>query len=343
MASYTNFIPQNIATEKAIRIVVFNSNGKKIGKMPLGYLTRPNNGEKLYSVGLISDIHVTYNTSYDDLKKALTYFNEIGVDFVGACGDLTSQGTPAQLGEWKKCIDTYSPNTPVYAISGNHESYNDSWGQNGADVVSDLMQTYTGNPLYYSFTKGDDVYIMFGTKGDGEGSLFTTEGLQWLYETLEVNRNKRCFVFQHVRPQNTSGNAFGIYKTDIWGGVEATVFESLMKHYTNCILLHGHSHLKFDLQTKDNKANYTNADGYHSIHIPSLSSPRTGNADGTGRKELYDESEGYVMEVYKDNIVLKGMDFVSMIEIPLAQYCLDTTLKTIEKNTYSDPTGTINV
>ena len=344
MSSYTNLISQNIATENAIRIVVFNSDGEKVGKINLGYLTRPNHGKKLYSFGALSDIHVSYKTSETDLQKAFTYFNEIEkVAFTCICGDLVSQGVASQLNSYKECVNAYSPNTPVYAIAGNHESYNANWGQNGETVVRNLMETYVGKPLYYTFTQGDDVFIMVGIKGDGEGTLFGEGELQWLYEVLEENRNKRCFVFQHVRPQNGCGNAYGIYANDIWGGTEAIVFESLMKHYKNAHLFHGHSHLKLALQTKDNLANIDRLFGGWSIHIPSLASPRTGDASGPpSRKELPEESEGYIVDVYENHVILRGRDFVNDAPIPLGTYWLDTALIEIEANTYSDPTGTIN-
>ena len=99
--------------------------------------------------------------------------------------------------------------------------------------------------------------------------------------------NKRCFIFEHVRPQDGCGNTFGIYNYDIWGGTEQTVFESLLRHYHNVILFHGHSHLKFYLQYGSDVANYDNIFGCHSIHIPSLAVPRDGDATGANsRKEM---------------------------------------------------------
>lgn len=58
-------------------------------------------------------------------------------------------------------------------------------------------------------------------------------------------------------------------------------------------------------------------------------------------EELNAESEGYVVDVYKKHIVLRGRDFVSEKFLPIASYWLDTTLQTIEANTFTDSTGTI--
>lgn len=334
----TNFIPQN-TTLKGVRQLIIVDGNNNIGEIDLRTMSLAKK-TKLYSFGALSDVHITYDTSETDFQRALIYLNENeDVAFTCVCGDLTSQGISEQLSVYKRCVDTYSPDTPVYSIAGNHESYNDNWTQNGETVVRNLMETYTGKPLYYTFNHDKDVFIMVGIKSDVEGSLFANGELQWLYETLEQNRNKRCFVFQHVRPENSSGNAYNIYKTDIWGGSEATIFESLMSHYKNAHLFHGHSHLRFSLQTKDNNANIAKVFGGWSIHIPSLAAPRTGNTDGTGRTELYTESEGYVVDVYENGIHLRGRDFERGNFLPIASYWLDTTLVSIAAKTYTDTTG----
>lgn len=334
--AYKDFIPENVALLGTRRIGIYDSRGNRVGQIPLGSLAIPDMGEKLYSFGALSDIHLQYSTAQADFQRALTYLNETeDVEFICISGDLTASGTDAELAEYKNYVDTYSPNTPVYAISGNHENYR------GKDLP-DVIEQYTGHPLYYSFTHGNDVFIMVGIKGDGEGSLFTTEELQWLYETLEANRNKRCFVFHHVRPQDGCGNTFGIYSYDIWGGTEATVFESLMTHYKNAHQFHGHSHLKFYLQYGSDVANIDHIFGGWSIHIPSLAIPRDGDASGaSSRKDIYADSEGYVVDVYEGGIHLRGRDFVKGEFLPIASYWLDITLQTVEAGTYTDSTGTI--
>lgn len=339
IGTYEKFISQNVAPYDTSKIVVYKDGVKK-GSFRLQNLRQPRMGEKLYSFGALSDVHINYNTAQADFQNALTYLNETeNVAFTCVCGDLTSQGTAEQMNMYKQCVDTYSPNTPVYTIAGNHESYTEDWGQNGEAVVRSLMETYTGFPLYYSFTQGEDVFIMVGVCYDGAD--FGTGGLQWLYETLEANRNKRCFLFQHIRPDDSCGNAYGIYKNDIWNGTQSVAFENLLKHYRNAIFFHGHSHLKFALQTRDNLANIDRKYGMYSVHIPSLAAPRTGNLDGTGRAELYAESEGYVVDVYRNHVVLRGRDFVAEEFLPIANYCLETKLVDIPAGTFIDSTGII--
>ncbi len=338
ISKYENLIPQNTASFNAKRIGVYNSKGERVGGFGLSNLRMPNVGEKLYSFGAISDVHFQRTTAEEDFQKALTYFNtDNDVLFTCICGDLTENGYAEQLAEYKESVDAYA-NKPVYAISGNHESYG------GLDIAN-VIETYTGKPLYYSFEQGNDVFIMLGIVG--EWDLFTTAELQWLYETLEANRNKRCFVFQHTfagkEKEAVCGNAYGLYHNYCWSNTtQTTIFESLMKHYKNVIWFHGHSHFGFNLQSKGCVyANIDKSDGYWSVHIPSISVPRE-DVNGDGTTEYYtDGSEGYVVDVYENHIVLRGRDFVNGEFLPIATYCLDTTLQTVEANTFTDSTGTI--
>lgn len=333
MAQYTGFIPENTALPDSRRIGIYNSKGNRVGFIPLANLALPDMGQKQYSFGALSDVHIVYETAVYDFQRALTYLNEKEqVAFTCVCGDLTDDGTETQLAQYKEVVDEYSPNVPVYAISGNHESYD------GIPATTEKIQPYTGQPLYYSFTHGNDVFIMVGCYSDTAGGIFTTPELQWLYETLEANRNKRCFVFQHVFPWGDSGNANNAYAYgDLFAGTPGDAFKSLMQHYQNTVFFHGHSHMKFDLQEMDEKANYSDAFGYRSVHIPSLCVPRD-IVDST-LTNLYAESEGYVVDIYENGIHLRGRDFVNGTFLPIASYWIDTPLRTIPENTYSDTAG----
>lgn len=348
MYKYTHFIPENTAPVGVKKIGVYDSEGNKVCNVALGRLAPPS-ASKLYSFCALSDTHITYDTANADFQRALTYA-ESHCDFTCICGDLVSTGSESEMQTYKSIVDTYAPTKPVYAITGNHENY--------STVSQGYMQNYTGQPLYYSFTKGNDVFIMLGHYGgyggDGIGwrssEFLSAEEIQWLYETLEANRNKRCFVFNHVLPhEHGVGNPNGLYKSAlIWkttdGGL-GQAFMSLLKHYKNTILFHGHSHTQFWLQELDEKANYSEANGYRSVHIPSLSVPRDLADDGSKLENVYAESEGYIVDVYDDCIVLNGRDFIDNDAdghiLPIATYKIDTTLQTIEAGTFTDTTGTI--
>ena len=333
--TYRDFIPENVAPKGTKRIGIYDENGRRVGQIPLGNLTPPNAGDKLYSFGVVSDVHLgdtDDKNEQEDFSRALTYMNnDQSVAFICVCGDLTNGGSVAQLTEFKDYITPFSTSTPVYAITGNH----DAWNGN----IENLIATYTGHSLYYSFTHGNDVFIMVGIKNDDD--VFTAEEIQWLADTLEANRNKRCFVFQHAMRMDGCGNPYsGVKPTyEMLTEGNGPTFTSLVSNYPNVIWFHGHSHTTFDSQADNPMANYDKKFGIHSVHIPSVSKPRKYN--GSTYDTEYEESEGYVVDVYENGIHLRGRDFKNGEYLPIASYWLDTILKNVEAGTYSDSTGTI--
>ena len=217
-----NFIPQNTAPKGAKSIGLYGSNGNKLEDIPLGNLDLKSKGNILYTFGALSDVHLPVTTGPEDFIRALNYLNnEENVNFICISGDMGSSGTDEEWANFKTHVDTYSPNTPVHISAGNHDA-----GQS-ARKSYDYPISYTGNPLYYSFTQGDDVFIIFGMSLWGDPP-FTNESLQWLYKTLEANRNKRCFVFEHFMRYNGCGNANGTYYADNLDNTNGKVFLSLI-------------------------------------------------------------------------------------------------------------------
>lgn len=342
MAKYeTHFIEQNKAPTRDNYLHVYNGS-ELVGKVKTGGLKMPAIGSKLYSFGALADVHVTHDhdNAMAKFHKAMAYFNDVEkVAFTAIAGDLVSTGTSEQFDRWREAVANYSN---LHATTGNHDVENTAIAP---FLTRESTIPYIGYPLYYSFTKGNDVFIMFGMSGwpSKTGEIFTVESLQWLYETLEENRNKRCFVIEHCPRFDGSG------KVESWpeptGNLlsypQGQIFQSLVSHYKNTVWLHGHSHLEFQYQEYDSKVNYDKLFGCHSIHIPSLAEGRELKADGSGYNFTTAESTGYVVDVYENHIVLRGRDFVADKFVPIATYCLDTTLKTIEANTFTDTTGTI--
>lgn len=342
----TPFIAENIAPSNASKLAIFKDE-TKVCEVDISRMKPANLGNKLYSVGLVSDVHcyssaVSWNPS-EKFDNALTYFESKGCVLVCNSGDMTQTGffnegdketlVTAQFASYKAVCDKH--NIPIYELCGNHESYVNPITNNLTELTD-----YTGAEMYYSVSQGDDVYL-FLSQPRGTTPM-SDDALQWLFETLEENRNKRCFVFVHPHISNDSGNALGVYTTnkffDVWG-IKTTAFMNLLSHFKNTLLFHGHSHMMFECQAVDKSANYTQKNGFKSVHIPSLTRP-CAIIDGV-RTYQDTKSYGYIMDVYQDHIMLKGFDFVENKAVPLATYCIDTTLVNIEPNTFTDDTGTI--
>ena len=354
---YTHFIPQNIAPKGTNQIGVYDSNGNKVCSIPLGRLKAPTK-EKLYSFGLVSDIHLfgrepswLGNTKFDN---ALSYFEDVNCEFCIVTGDLTQTGfylrtdentagteylDEAQMAKYKEICDKHT--IPVYELAGNHESYYNQ------DLTKNITkwETYTGKDVIsYTVTYGNDLFILLGQSS--ASAVMSDSDFNWFSGLLESNKNKRCFVFVHSYIEEDSGDAKDYRENSIfdsWGTAKTTAFINLLKQYNNVILFHGHSHIKFECQELDKNATYTEKNGFKSVHIPSLGRPR--NIDESAETTPYEDSEsqGYIVDVYDDCIVLNGMDLIDNIPIALGTYKIDTPLQTIPAGTFTDNTGTITI
>lgn len=335
---YRHFIPQNTAPAGTKRIGVYDGNGKRIMAIPLGGLT-PHSTESLYSFGIVSDLHISHNTAvaWQPISKfdnALTLLEEKGCAFCIACGDLTNTGfylrtdentagteymDEQQFAKYKEICDKHT--IPVYEICGNHESYY------GMPITSNLvlLETYTGkNVLAYTVTHGNELFILCGQPKDAW--VMTADDYEWLKTTLAANTGKRCFVVVHSYIEEDSGDPMdfrenSIFKTWVPETMNLTNdFMNLLRQYDNVILLHGHSHTKFQCQELDENANYTERNGFKSVHVPSLGTPRDLNLETKKTVDDPEASQGYLVDVYDNCIVLTGMDFINNKPVPLGVY-----------------------
>lgn len=339
--SYDDLIAENCAPVEATSIAVYNAADEKVGDIALGGL-KTNLGTKLYSFGALADIHInedSNNQANVHTEKALKYLtNTANVDFTCIPGDLTQHASNTEFAMLQSLINQYGP---VYVSTGNHDTPN---YRGTDDITNEFLETYTGNPKYYSFTYGNDVFIMFGLNKDVTHILFDDAAEDWLYQTLEANRDKRIFLFQHVFPRNSSGNPYNAYEIDLLVGLEETFFTSLLEHYPNITLFHGHSHNRFDTQKISDTATIDTSGTFNSIHIPSASQPKdVVFEDGAYVQHFnYRTLEGYVVDVYESGIVLRGVDMHSEDFQPIAQYYIATPISTVEAGTFHDTTVTAN-
>ena len=336
---YRHFIPQNTAPTGAKNIGVYDSTGKRVCTAPLGRLTPPTK-EKLYSFGLVSDIHISHYvqvawTPESKFDNALTYFEKEGCVMCICTGDLTQTGfylrtdestagteylDLTQMQKYKDVCDGHM--IPVYELAGNHECYYDQ------DLTKNLdkWESYTGkHDTSYTIAQGDDLFILLGQSSIS--AVMSDSDFEWFSETLEANKDRRCFVFVHSYIEEDSGDAGDYRENSIfqyWGTTKRTAFMNLLKQYDNVILFHGHSHIKFECQELDKDATYTEKNGFKSVHIPSLGRPR--NVDITSSTTPYADSEaqGYIVDVYDDCIVLNGIDFINKMPIPIGVYKIGT-------------------
>jgi len=342
----STFIKYNIAPYSASAIGVFNSNGELAGKINIDEI-KPLYTDRLFRFGILSDVHNNNADSQStediaDLTNALSVLNSIeSVNMTCICGDITQGGRPAQFAVYRDTVAANSPDTPVYTTTGNHDCPS-SGGLTNTD-----WEPYTGNPMTFEVIKqiGDKnvPFLFLGMNlyslGDA-GTPYLDTDLDWLEEKLEEYRNERVFVITHLFFPTKAGNFKQIYPSTNWlGGAQLERLQAMNERYLNSIWFSGHSHWKWYLQKYEDKANvYRSYDDNGNptcgwtVHIPSCASPIDSNVISS-RVSKPLESEGGIIDVYDDYIVLRGVvfkkegdtEYTNKYE-PIAQYKLDTTL-----------------
>lgn len=268
-------------------------------------------GEPLYSFGVLSDIHIQYDTGLADFQRALTWLRD-RVPFTCVCGDLVSFASAENMAQYAEYVAAYAGDMPLYECAGNHETY-PSLGVGGT-LDETLWTETTGKEPFYSFTYGNDVFLFLSLRTE---TTFTSGGLTWLEGQLEANKDKRCFVFQHLHdPEDDAADPSHAY-SDMLAYTEGQAFLALMRQYTNAVWFHGHTHLTFGAEQYPVSEKL----GYRSVHIPSLQGPRFYDEETDSLANYYYENgvqtwgstlaEGYVVDVYESKIVLRGIDFAS--------------------------------
>lgn len=382
-------------------------------------------GQLLYSIGVLSDLHlnVSSNDKYTDkseakFKNALQFLNEYGCDYTFISGDITDNGTNSEFAKYVEIRDQYKGDMQVFASTGNHEASSSKTYSNKiteSNCIAYNIYNKIGNHYFYYIENGkytywdlseghyttdsaetitiedpsiilpeNDVYIFLSILGDANNGAFWNESLQWIYETFEKNKDKRCFVFEHNRAEYAedivngvmtndiyssyvSGNQTGLYLKPMWrhGNVFPTThtLESLFAHYTNIVWFHGHSHHSADTskyvgypgysvgnvdshfgnayESSNPSASANNTKWTWSVHVPSVVEIREVVDGALYRNKNY--SEGLIVDVYKNKIVLKyitftndkGATFINEV-ISNSVESLDTTLDQIGE--YVPPT-----
>ncbi len=301
-------------------------------KIPEEYLLSDVN----YTFSALSDVHYNKGSYFNG---ALDFLDEYGVDFTGVCGDLTSDGEVANLNKFSSAIK----NRPykVYTVSGNHDATAvklGNWkkyinktittdsevvnvGENGLDFVFAPAKSQNNVFVFLCQT-----YWNYPEKPTGtEYSLITQKQVSWLDGVLEKYKDKNVFLFFHTflsAPDGTQETAVGNlrnpggYAYDLpfsYGTADEIAFRALLKKYKNVVFFNGHSHWMFEMEIYNKNLNYSNFDGEycHMVHIPSVCETRwIGENDTSRTSKTGKASEGWIVEVHAEAIILIPVDFI---------------------------------
>lgn len=320
MATYEAFIDANVAPYSAEAIGIFDTAGEKVGSIVINGIKADNAG-LLYSIGMLSDVHIGVDTAEEDFARALNFFNNVNAEFTCICGDIIENRTETEFAKYQEIV----AGRPVYTTTGNHDC------PSSGTFDEALWKIYTGQNLTFEVTRGSDHFLFLGMSNWNFTTAYTESNIKWLENKLEEYRNERCFVITHLFFPDRAGNLLSIYPSYNWlAGTQLTTLQAMCDRYKNTIWFSGHSHWKWSLQQYEDKANiYRNPESGWSVHVPSCAKPIDSN--GATREDRVAQSEGAVINVYENHIDILGVDFISGKYLPIATYRLDTTLQEVEE------------
>lgn len=246
--------------------------------------------ELITSFVVVSDIHVETNfpQSYENFSDLL-YGIKAGkdVDTVIYTGDNVMNGQVTEDFLFYSALRVMKPAENNLVVVGNHDVGN---GEGDYEQLRKKFLAnnalYLGNIItkdyYYRVIDGCYMIVLSSEDNDAQSFSMTEEQFVWLEGVLEKAKedNARIFVFNHfpIRYLNTSDPAR---------------LGNLLKEYNCELFVHGHIHN--DLGTDNFYTSY----GIDCINLPRATEVTE-----------YAAGDGIVVEVYEDEIVVRGRDFI---------------------------------
>ena len=272
-------------------------------------------GDKLYTFGVTSDIHLkpdNYGHGIDDFNRTLPLLQNLGAEFIGISGDIGYNGNTNELELYQSALNNLAT-VPVHSVRGNHDK----------PFTDANWQTYTGFAPNHEMIYNGDVFLFMSmdhvnnTTNAVEVGYAT--GLAWLKKRLARYKGARIFVFCHYPPSGYSGLADGQYYGWTNTATEDDELVSALLQTKNVILFTGHTHYRLNVEETYDSVNiyrFNNSKAAF-VHVPSNSRPRDKNGNTV---EQY--SEGYIVDVYEQGVVIRGVDFVSGEFMPDYEYVM---------------------
>ncbi|MBE6715864.1 MAG: hypothetical protein E7573_02985 [Ruminococcaceae bacterium] len=340
--------------EEAANILV-TRDGETLEIFDIPLEKRADRGEKTYSFGSISDLHFNRyeleggaDVAKSTFARSLSFYEAAGVSLVAMPGDISSDGEKEAFMAFNNISSNYD--FPVYTTTGNHDLHakyeKENWltymnpGVYGEEKAEDIINVADNDmDFVYEEPVSGDIFIFLNQTSNNYGllwnALLQNSQLDWLETQLETHKEKSVYLFFHTFLNSAKGNPLmgtGNLQNDLgWsyplfytpGASDEVKMRELLREYDNVTFFNGHSHWAYHMQSLNPNLNISKngEDGATFVHVSSVSSPRvTDNYQVLWSGTDPDMSEGYLIEVYEDTMVLYGVDFVNNRILAYATY-----------------------
>ncbi len=243
--------------------------------------------EVIMSFSAVSDIHVEsnnpkpYKVFYDVLEGLKSGGDNDAVVFLG---DNTMNGQIIENIFFFSAVRAMNPAENIFVAMGNHDIGNGNGDYNkfrNEYIINNMF--YLGNnignkPYYYKVVNGCYMIFLASEALAVNDCFMTEEQLIWLRSVLDEAEaaGSPIFVFNH----------HPLYQLT---GVESDALAEVLNDYDNLLYLYGHTHKELDAYS------FGVQGGVGTINVPRATA----------------EGNGVVVEVYEDEVVVRGRNFIA--------------------------------
>lgn len=255
---------------------------------------------------VISDVHIKKSGTIDieKFRKALEQLNLLAPkqDAFAVVGDLTDYGL---IEEYDRFMSLYNEKKQPEAVPlftmGNHDYWN---GLSDVDAQKRFQEKTGMESLYYHKVLKGYHFIIMGTETGTTHGYFSVDQINWLGQQLKQAKQddpkKPIFVFLHQHITDT------VYGSDAWGTkVNKELLYSTLKDYPQVITFSGHSHYPLEDPRSIHQKDFTSI-GTSSVSYMEL---EKGKLQGNLPPGCRDISQGLIVEVYNNKVIIKRRDF----------------------------------
>ena len=318
-------------------------------RLPNEKLLVKDHSQPLYTFCSYSDVHMDcsgfYTKSKDRWSNALEFASDKNADFIITSGDMVTNNQSYDRSncerEWRDYLDILnrsSYSNPIWESDGNHDMHTigkpglkyfiDSTGTN------DLFENFDDSYYYIIEPRTGDLFIFMALEESSDPKTcdeFTLEQRYWVEDLLNqyYGTGINIYIVEHAPIEGFGAgdrmeNPYYIgmlkpeYESTRW-------LQSILTNYKGIIHMSGHTHEDFCMNYNYSDENGTACNMIHNPSVACTTMPNKTDDALDYNGGLGNGSQGYYVEVYKDNVIYYGVDLTEGLIYPLYSYIMEGT------------------
>ena len=287
-------------------------------------------GKPIMSFVVLSDTHLRSDDSHSANLKFKDMLNDVKTLVPDAAGifingdNIQSNKTTTdldlpknQFAKIKEYGKTICPDIPIFMGVGNHDLWPHSYASQLREIFASVATLPDGShpdSIHYDFYIDGYHFIFVGDDDNSDPTYakLSNDTLEWLDETIAEGYAEdapNTFIFLHQAVSNTIAGSLTNYGQEWDGIINAVQVRNVLSKYPETILFSGHSHYTMDSVQNAYSGGSLWPTNFNTASLASVT-------------DHENEAQGYIVEIYADTVLVKGMDFAANEWKASAQYAV---------------------